>query len=395
MTPIGSYFIDQLQLSLWARTKGGCRFLLKERERDTFLKLYALWDDEREWHHQEIADFLQFTRERIRQLEMKAFKKLSYRKKQNSTPPGRLYTLLTGNNPQATTDKAALASYLNNFHKTHLPEWSRARFFRFAENFLEVDKLTNALKKAPKSPRPLREPEDRMEKIYNKIIWPSEVIYQPESCLPAFSPQRGIRPERENGISKAGEYFSCLLQRNVFYESTLERAFFKALERSDKVHSYCEQPFTLSREVYWKTYSYTPDVWVHLKDGRCMVVEIKPLDLMVDTEVQRKFQYLYEYCCQQGWGVLLTDGLHDLSYLSTYPSNPAFEQELLQELSEKRRLTIGHISALRKKHGATPLHLAACILRHNLSYRAYPTLLWRSKKGSICPALRGKIGWQL
>ena len=82
MDSVGCYFIDQLQLSLWVRTKDGCRFLLKDRERDTFIKLYALWDDEREWQHQEVADTLHLTRERIRQMEMKAFKKLAYRKKQ-------------------------------------------------------------------------------------------------------------------------------------------------------------------------------------------------------------------------------------------------------------------------------------------------------------------------
>ena len=92
MDSVGCYFIDQLQLSLWVRTKDGCRFLLKDRERDTFIKLYALWDDEREWQHQEVADTLHLTRERIRQLEMKVFKKLAYRKKQSDTPPGRLYT---------------------------------------------------------------------------------------------------------------------------------------------------------------------------------------------------------------------------------------------------------------------------------------------------------------
>lgn len=392
MDAVGCYFIDQLQLSLWTRTKDGCRFLLQERERDIFLKLYALWDDEREWQHHEIAAALHLSRERIRQLEMKAIRKLSYRKKQSHTPAGRLSALLTDNKPQA--DKASLARHLHNFHETHLPEWSHERFIRFAEYFLGVDKLANALKKAPQASKPLHEPENKLDKLYDKIIWPPEVICQPASCLPAYSPQRGIRPERENGISNPGEYFSRRLQRKVFYESTLEKSFFKALERPSEVHSYCEQPFTLSMEVGGKTHFYTPDLWIHLKDGRCIVVEIKPLDLMVDTEVQRKFQCLYEYCCERGWGVLLTDGRHDLSYLSTYPPNMAFEQALLQELSEKRRLTIGRIHALKKEHGANSLHLAGCILRHNLSYRAFPTLLWQTKRGGICQVLREKIGLQ-
>lgn len=59
--------------------------------------------------------------------------------------------------------------------------------------------------------------------------------------------------------------------------------------------------------------------------------------------------------------------------------------------THQRRLPIGCIHALKKEHGANSLHLADCILRHNLSYRAFPTLLWRTKKGGICQVLREKI----
>ena len=52
---MGCYFLNQLQLGLWLLTKDGSRFLLKDRERDIFLKLYALLDD-RLWLHQEVAE---------------------------------------------------------------------------------------------------------------------------------------------------------------------------------------------------------------------------------------------------------------------------------------------------------------------------------------------------
>ena len=390
MSPAGCYFLDQLQLSLWMRSKNGSSYLLKDREREVFLKLYALWDS-REWQHEEVADDLCLSRERIRQLEMKVFKKLGYRKKQASAPAGRLYALLTGNRPQAGTDKESLALHLHDFHATHLPEWDKARFFRFAEHFLKVNKLADILKKTQKDRQAVRKPKDKLEHIYGQIIWPQTVIYHPEPGLHSFSPQRTIQPEQDNGISVTGEYFSAKLQRMVFYESALEKTFFKAVEQSPNVPAYCEQPFTLSMEFNGKTFSYTPDILLQLKDGRRVVIEIKPLAHMVDTEVQRKFQHLSDYCREQGWGCLLTDGKHDLPYLSLYPSNPAFEQALLQALAANRRLTNGYIRSLQKEHGANSLHLARCILRHDLSYRTYPTLLWSTKGGGICQVLKKQI----
>ena len=390
MNAVGCYFLTTLELSLWMRNKDGSRFLLKDKEREAFAKIYGIWD-ERQWQHQEVAEHLCLSRERIRQLELKAFRKLSFRKRQPHTPAGRLYVLLTGGANLSITGIPHIARQLHDFHATHLPEWDRTRFFRFAELFLDIKGLAKASKRI--SPKTLSKPtaKDSLEHLTDKIIWPTKTETFPHSFLQTFSPQRGIRNKQEEDAFTHGEFYSKKLQRNVFYESGLEKKFFALLERSGQVHTYCEQPFTLTVNIGGQPCPYTPDVLVQLEDGRCVAVEIKPLTHMAITEVLYKFQQLYTHCCKQGWGVLLSDGHKDLSYLYHYPPNPAFEQALLHKLAEKRRLTIGDIRLLRSTFNGTSLQLVRCILHHNLSYREYPTLLWRVEGGGVCEALKKRL----
>lgn len=372
------------------RNKDGSRFLLKDKEREAFVRLYGM-HDERLWQHQEVAEYLCLSRERVRQLELKVFRKLSYRKKQPHTPAGRLHALLTGGMTPSATDAGPIARHLHDFHASHLPEWDRERFFRFAELFLGMKGLAGALKKANRKASAERPVKDALAGLYDKIDWPAETDVFPHGYLHTFAPHRGLWNKQEEDAFKHGEFYSRKLQRNVFYESGLEKDFFGLLERSRQVCDYCEQPFTLTLDTDGVSFPYTPDVLIQLEDGRCLVVEVKPLIHMPVTEVLHKFGQLHAYCHAHGWGVLLCDGHKDISYLYHYPSNPAFEQALLHRLREKRRLTIGDIRKLKETCGGNALHLARCILHHGLSYREYPTLLWHVEGENVCETLMEQL----
>lgn len=395
MDVVGCYFLDQLQRGLWLRTKDGSHFLLKDRERDVFLKLYALLDD-RFWPHQEVVMYWQVSRERIRQLEVKAFRKLSYRKRQTDSPMGRVYAVLTNNHSLPLDDKERLACHFHYFREMHLPEWDEARFFRFVELFLGISELSDTWKFVKKKVKKeevafIHIRKDKLEELFEKIIWPEEMVAYPADYLQSFSPQRGKHSTNSKERSTTGERFSAKLGRMLFYESVLENRFFRMLDLSHHVYTYCEQPFRLSVNLGKRTVTYTPDVLVQLKDGRCVVVEIKPLTNMVETEVQRKFQILAAHCRELGWGVLLSDGRGDITSLYRFPLNEDFEQALLQRLSVKRRLMRGDLRLLKEEFGANEWQLARCIFRHDLSYRVFPTLLWRTKEGSICPLLKDRM----
>ncbi len=394
MDAIGCYFIGRLQMSLWIRTKDGTRLMLKDKERDIFANLYGLYDG-RMWKHQEIADHFNLSRERIRQLEVKVFRKFSCKKKQEDGPVKQMLALLTRKETLPSGGNGQMVHYLHEFHTNHLPEWDEARFFHFVEYLLPMKGLSELWKKNLKSQKSIRNPKDILNYIGDKIIWPPTTVYFPKSYIQSFLPKRGMgNKDGEDGMSLYGTFYSKKLERNVFYESKLEERFFKLLERSTGVYAYCEQPFTLSFEINGKGYRYTPDVLLQLEDGRCLVAEIKPLMDMVIREVQTKFQQLHEYCREQGWGVILCDGYRDVTALCHYPQNQPFDSALLRILSEKRRLMAGDIRSLKEAYGGNSLHLFQCILRYDLSYREFPTLLWHAKGGGICAAIKDRVVWE-
>ena len=139
------------------------------------------------------------------------------------------------------------------------------------------------------------------------------------------------------------------MNRNVFYESKLEKHFFKRLEQSDVVRAYCEQPFKVPYEHHGSHY-YVPDVLVCLTDGQCFVTEIKPLLMMVSKEVMTKYQALHDFCNQRGWGTLLSDGVHDIFDLFHFTPNLSLERAILRELSLNRTLMKKDLDRLKETH---------------------------------------------
>ena len=94
MDAIGCYFLNNLVLCLYAQRKNDNVLLLKERERMLFISLYGL-DETDTRNHTEMAAELGLCKERIRQLEVKVFKKFYLLQRRKYVPVMRTYNLLT------------------------------------------------------------------------------------------------------------------------------------------------------------------------------------------------------------------------------------------------------------------------------------------------------------
>lgn len=76
MDVIGFCFLEYLQQCLWVKKKDG-KLLFSKRERYAFSKAYGLEDGSTS-RLEVIAGELNLSRERVRQLKMKVFKRISY-----------------------------------------------------------------------------------------------------------------------------------------------------------------------------------------------------------------------------------------------------------------------------------------------------------------------------
>ncbi|MCS3233310.1 hypothetical protein NXW89_29915 [Bacteroides thetaiotaomicron] len=126
-----------------------------------------------------------------------------------------------------------------------------------------------------------------MTDITNKIIWFDHVKSWTLEEIHQITPHRNYDPNKKYLESEAGEFYSNKLQRNVFYESMLEKKFYKRLEKSHEVIYYVEQGITIT----YDRGKYTPDAIVFLDDGKGFVVEIKPLTEMANQSVQKNSRH--------------------------------------------------------------------------------------------------------
>jgi len=101
-----------------------------------------------------------------------------------------------------------------------------------------------------------------------------------------------VRKIPKNYRSVTGTFASLKNNRNIFYESLLERDFFLTLEFDKTVESYEEQPLQIQYDRYGKKTNYTPDCLVHYNNGNIpCIVEVKFSDEVKEKKVFFKYKF--------------------------------------------------------------------------------------------------------
>ena len=278
------------------------------------------------------------------------------------------------------------ACYLKKIQENHLSEYPIETLFDLAQLYFKQDySIIKTWKREIKETSTIfpKKQNSQLTDITNKIIWFDHVKSWTLEEIHQITPHRNYDPNKKYLESEAGEFYSNKLQRNVFYESMLEKKFYKRLEKSHEVIYYVEQGITIT----YDRGKYTPDAIVFLDDGKGFVVEIKPLTEMANQSVQKKFKALLDFCEETGLGATLTDGRTDINHIFETIPNLAFEESILQSLKEFKKLTYGKVNELKNKYQVTTIHLLQCIIKNNLSYNSMPTLIWKTKKPIICDLL--------
>jgi hypothetical protein len=109
------------------------------------------------------------------------------------------------------------------------------------------------------------------------------------------------KPERNR------DFNSSRLGRTILCESGTEARVYRWLERSEEVQWYQEQPASVSYELEGVVRDYYPDVAVLDKDGRAVVVEVKPIYGMYRYKTLAKAVAALNHYGTRGIGYLLVD----------------------------------------------------------------------------------------
>lgn len=160
------------------------------------------------------------------------------------------------------------------------------------------------------------------------IDWPA--ARQPERSSSDFLPVR-----KSGQTSRSGAVHLAKVDRQVSFESSLERKFFSLLDRASDVASFVEQPCRIKYEFEGKSRRYYPDALVEFNDGRIILVEVKDAFHLVDAENLAKYESARAYAHAQGWGwVVCTAGSVSLAALKDRPIQPHILQAFQERLSD-------------------------------------------------------------
>lgn len=151
-----------------------------------------------------------------------------------------------------------------------------------------------------------------------------------------------VRKIKKSYISCVGYFKSYKNNKQLAFESILERDFFMLLEFERAVVSFEEQPLKINYQLKTKNTRYTPDVLVTYKDGSQKIFEVKyQSDIDSDPKLQHKISVLKEEIARQMSLALetFTDAQIDQVYLKNcvflyknafIPNNNALTAKVLE-----------------------------------------------------------------
>ena len=109
-----------------------------------------------------------------------------------------------------------------------------------------------------------------------------------------------VRKIKKSYISCVGYFKSYKNNKQLAFESILERDFFTLLEFDKSVITFEEQPLKIKYQLETSTSRYTPDVLVVFADGSKKIFEVKyQNDIDIDLELQRKISVLKDTIAKQ------------------------------------------------------------------------------------------------
>ncbi len=337
-------------------------------------------------HHTlaEIGSHLGVSRERIRQLLNKAHSKLTARGKRQIRA-GRLQDplaeLMTNVQSAVRPDEPVVVERMIDFADSvlpFLPTETHALPLVATPSFRGQHAGKPHLAAARQSVRRRRSERARrvrldtqLQNLLSDIIWPQQVRLVANT---AYAASRRAREVSITSTGTTGFFHSEKLDREVHYESAMERDFLLGLEELDQVIYYQEQPLYLQYSVGSQSHAYYPDVLFALRDGRGIIAEIKPIFQMALEENLQKWRALRRYCVRRGLGLLVTDGRRSIQSVQRHTVDPGFERAVLLALADGP-ISWNEYRPIKETLQPKRDDFVALVFRHRLVWRLRPFLL--------------------
>ncbi len=350
--------------------------------------LSVKYDWEEYYEKQEASLPLKFniTRERVRQIAVRALKKVVRVKYPGFDPVGRIRNILKGY--ALPGEQHELGKTIVRFCVREMDGLPLSKMVVLLANLCLRDKnkvkatllyfkanqkeLSYAYRKELQLAWKANQRDTRFNEFLNTyVIWFDHVKRWREEHFYDKKPKRTVVADER---FRSGTIYSRKSKRMVQYESGAELNFIRALEASSTVAYYLDQPVTITYERKGKQLTYTPDFAVLLADGRCFFAEVKANfhDLM-DTRLHRSMEKLMNFCQEHGFGLLLSVGSRSFDYIAQQPIHTGLETAIREKLVLGRRtIFLNEFEQIISQVGAKKIDALAVILKNNWGYYPFP-----------------------
>ena len=290
----------------------------------------------------QVGGELDRTPERMRQRRNRAFRSI------NAALPRRIAS--------AARLRAVLADLSADTNWTDPAEAARAVVRLVNSNIMAARQLTLMLMMASGASGPLRSLRRAAEQAsmdacrdpdllgrWRLDRWPdaaAKAILRGEFVHFDVLPEDMVGLKRSPAEGSRGEAISLRsdkLDRIVACESGMELRVFTWLERSEEVRSYQEQPIAIPYAAGGRDRLYYPDAVVWDREGRLVVVEVKPVFHMFRQRTLEKGLAAIGHLQPRGIGYLLVDSSgHTLADLASQPYDQATAEEVEASFADGR-----------------------------------------------------------
>lgn len=360
--------------------------LRNDRDREVLIRRLGLRTSEPQTL-QDVGTEFGVSRERVRQLQHRALTDLTRKAKRGDADACARANLVLASLLGSSSNSVARAVLLTEIAELSFPRVSTALItdvlMRLAgyergetrtHIAAEVSTLARTRRGQIEQEMRRQEFQDRKDHLLNRLLAAAE---WPDSPGRSTGAAAGLVPLRDPPAAEEDRrWYSPKLDRAVAFESKPELTLIQLLDQCGDVVDFCEQPIAVEYDLDGSAHTYYPDLWVHLIDGRSLIVEVKGSVAEAALWVNRaKFSAVRERCRANGWGFLLTDGSRTLENLTGRVVAASIENVLAAHLAANE-LNWTEIKVLREKHGFTQTDLAALALRNGWQIRLNP---WRIK----------------
>lgn len=335
---------------------------------------------------EEIGRRLEVTRERVRQLEIRAFRRLSYQARREPwrTKLSLLATRVLSQFPLSAAN-----------HVAHMADWARfalgtGRMSLYVLGLWSVilDGVGSrqALERAGSS---LREARSRAvdasryegdgHRLDADIVrWQSALadIVFPKNRQRFDAIPSDLRTRQREPLGLLGsaiEYDSVKAGRVALCESETEHRFYELLDRLPQVVAWSEQPVRIPFEKGGRDIGYVPDVVVLLDTGDLVVIEVKDMFGLVTTRARERARAAVRHLAGMGVSYLFctADGL-TFQKLKQRSVNTELVDLLTAEMMQTGTLRWKQVKPLIQATGASSIDLATAISASPWTFSTFP-----------------------